>query len=123
MHLLNEVLPAATSCASAADAAAEEAITINALRVSFFMGLLFVGFGERRRQCRRRCGMGGSPWTSRNGFLGCSILRFTLVMFGIPDRSLFGELPKRVQTCLICHDKSVSAARLRCRLAVGKKHR
>src|SRR6266850_807346 len=36
-HLLNEVLPAATSCASAADDAAADAMTISVLRVSCFM--------------------------------------------------------------------------------------
>ena len=42
-HLLNEVLPAAASCASAEVAtAADDAITTSALRVSFFMVLLFV---------------------------------------------------------------------------------
>src|SRR5665647_669727 len=38
MHLLKEVLPAAASCASAAVAAADDAMTTSALRVSFFMG-------------------------------------------------------------------------------------
>src|SRR5258708_40096838 len=37
MHLLNDVLPAATSCASAADAAADDAITTSALSVSLFI--------------------------------------------------------------------------------------
>src|SRR4051795_578344 len=36
-HLLKDVLPAAASCASAADASADEAITTSALNVSFFM--------------------------------------------------------------------------------------
>src|SRR5216683_7699495 len=38
MHLLNEVLPAATSCASAADAVADDAMTTSTLSVSFFIG-------------------------------------------------------------------------------------
>ena len=41
-HLLNEVLPAATSCASAADAAANEATTTSALKVDIFIVGLFV---------------------------------------------------------------------------------
>src|SRR3981081_2348794 len=37
MHLLNDVWRAAASCASAADAAADDAMTTSALRVSLFM--------------------------------------------------------------------------------------
>jgi hypothetical protein len=44
---------------------------------------------------------------ARSGFPILSIAPITLVMVGIPDHSLFGELPKIVQTCLICHDKSL----------------
>src|SRR5436305_13068827 len=44
MHLLNEVLPAATSCASPADAASDDAMATSALSVSLFMCALH-GFG------------------------------------------------------------------------------
>jgi hypothetical protein len=37
MHLLKAVLPAATSCASAADAAVDDAMMTSALNFSFFM--------------------------------------------------------------------------------------
>src|ERR1700694_1563612 len=68
MHLLNEVLPAATSCASAVEAMADDAMTTSALRVSFFMGCS----SWVRVNCGP-CRMGRLRGTSREtrpGFIG-----------------------------------------------------
>src|SRR5258706_5771220 len=63
MHLLNEVLPAATSCASAAGAASDDAMATSALSVSLFIMCSswfrrggwwpFVAQGARKGQARR----------------------------------------------------------------------
>src|SRR3981189_911257 len=49
MHLLNDVLPAAASCASAGDAAAIEGMAASAGRGSFFMRCSLSGLGGCER--------------------------------------------------------------------------
>src|SRR6266404_37909 len=58
MHLLKAVLPVAASCASALEAAAIDAITTSALRVSFLIGhtLLRVGDGPQPFVAWDACG-------------------------------------------------------------------
>src|SRR5260370_41401760 len=90
MHLLNAVLPAATSCASAAVAAADDAMTTSTLSVSFFMMYSWQVSGEGRR-CRRRCDMVGSRWTSRETGPGFIDLACALPIVGIPGQLLPGR--------------------------------
>src|SRR5207244_62473 len=61
MHLLNEVLPAATSCAIAADAAIDDAMTTSALSVSLY----HVCSSWFRGWLGGRCCKVRSRWTAR----------------------------------------------------------
>src|SRR3954454_12298818 len=72
MHLLKEVLPAATSCASALDAAAIAPNTISALKVIFFIGcsLFLPGWSVSG------CGMARSEWTSHETLTSFMGMRF-----------------------------------------------
>ena len=96
-HLLNEVLPAAASCASAPDAAAMAAMTIRALKVGFFMGCSS-SFAE---EVRTACGTAGLAWTSHETLTGfrtcgaCSRETASRASIGLTD-----GLPKRAPDVL-----------------------
>src|SRR5436190_12486837 len=111
MHLLNEVLPAATSCASAAGAASEDAVATSALSVSMFT------------VCSSWVSGGAGPTDGRE--TGSELYRsfpYTLGKVEIACSSLFGELPKMIQTCLICRWKSAGPVRFMRQAAMGRKH-
>src|SRR5258708_7248116 len=76
-HLLNEVLPAAASCASAPDAAAIEVRTISAPKFNFVMGCSSF-FPDRGAVA---CGMARFDWTSHETLTGFG-------MAGLPQREL-----------------------------------
>src|SRR5260370_27073923 len=106
MHLLNEVLPAATSCASAADAAIDDAMTTSALNVSLFMVC-----SSRFRGWLWPCRMGRSRWTSSPKHFPVTSVLTSSGELAFPVCSALGDLPKALQTCLIRHYKSAGAAR------------
>src|SRR5579863_5414376 len=69
MHLLNDVLPAAASCASAAGMAADDAMITSALSVSFFILGLFIAGG-----CTGACLWHGACRIDK----GCELLIFAV---------------------------------------------
>src|SRR5882757_11403304 len=107
-HLLNDVLPAAASCASAAEATADDAMTISALSISFLIVCSSCFRGDDAVACCTR----GSRRTSHERVSG---------LIG-PPADPFG-LPKAVQTCLIRRDKSTGADALARRAAAGRSTR
>src|SRR5215472_13695935 len=94
MHFLKEVSPAATSCARAPWAAANEVTATNRLNVNFFMGCSFGLIAMRRGNVFRTR---SQDQTSRQKSIG-----FTTACILDNRPSVADMLLKMLATCLIC---------------------